>query len=413
MKKKILIPIIVVIVIIGILLLIYPTIEIQTDDKLIAFRYTDDTIEFESEISYNESYVYYEDRDISIKDFDFKRFLFFHIITMEYIEGNYCDTQFVLEEAYIEEFLERAEIKYNDSNLDIAKLIEGREAIVGNTRYLGNDYDKVIYYVLDGKHEELYVFYVDDLLIIQVGSPDESPKFIAYTEQETVKQETVIEPQTYSLLEIQNMEAETVLDETRLNQELIDNLFYSVQISEEIKDRIWNVSYKENDNISLEELRYLRVLYRGFDGETHIGELIVNQSIAEDILEIMFELYRNDYPIEKMVLVDEYNGDDEASMEDNNTSAFNYRVIAGSNNLSKHGFGLAIDINPKYNPYVVERADGEIVVSPENGVDYVERSKDFSYKLSEDDLCVRLFLEHGFTWGGNWNSLKDYQHFEK
>ncbi|MBQ8802828.1 MAG: M15 family metallopeptidase [Tyzzerella sp.] len=209
------------------------------------------------------------------------------------------------------------------------------------------------------------------------------------------------------------MEAETVLDETRLNQELIDNLFYSVQISEEIKDRIWNVSYKENDNISLEELRYLRVLYRGFDGETHIGELIVNQSIAEDILEIMFELYRNDYPIEKMVLVDEYNGDDEASMEDNNTSAFNYRVIAGSNNLSKHGFGLAIDINPKYNPYVVERADGEIVVSPENGVDYVERSKDFSYKLSEDDLCVRLFLEHGFTWGGNWNSLKDYQHFEK
>lgn len=180
MKKKILITVIVIIAIVGVFLLIYPTIEIQTEDKLIAFRYSEDTTEFESEISYNESYVYYEDRDISIKGFDFKNFLFFHVITMEYIEGNYCDTQFVLEESYIEDFLERAEIEYNDSNLDIAKLIEGKEPIVGNTRYLGNDYEKAIYYVLDGKHEELYVFYVDDLLVIQVGSPDESPKFIAY-----------------------------------------------------------------------------------------------------------------------------------------------------------------------------------------------------------------------------------------
>ena len=180
MKKKLLFVIIGVMAIVGILLLIYPTIEIQTDDKLIAFRYTDDITEFESEISYNESYVYYADRDISIKDYDFKKFLFFHVIIMEYVEGNYCDTQFVLEEEYIEDFLERAEIKYNDSNLDIAKLIEGKEAIVENTRYLGNDYENAIYYVLDGKYEELYVFYVDDLLVIQVGSPDESPKFIAY-----------------------------------------------------------------------------------------------------------------------------------------------------------------------------------------------------------------------------------------
>lgn len=180
MKMKTWIIIVAVIIVVGIFLVIYPTIEIQTDDKLIALRYTEDTTEFESEISYNESYVYYADRDISIKTFDFDKFLFFHVISMEYIDGNYCDTQFVLEEEYIEEFLERAEIKYNDSNLDIAKLIEGKEAIVGNTRYLGNDYEKAIYYVLDEKHEELYVFYVDDLLVIQVGSPDESPKFIAY-----------------------------------------------------------------------------------------------------------------------------------------------------------------------------------------------------------------------------------------
>ncbi len=180
MKKKILIPIIITIVIVGLFLLIYPTIEIQTEDKLIAFRYSDDITEFESEISYNESYAYYANRDISIKDYRFLKFLFFHVISMEYEEGNYCDTQFVLEEDYIKDFLERAEIEENINNLDIAKLIEGKEAIVGNTRYLGNDYENGIFYVLDGKYEELYVFYVDDLLVIQVGSPDESPKYIAY-----------------------------------------------------------------------------------------------------------------------------------------------------------------------------------------------------------------------------------------
>ncbi len=180
MKKKIWLPIIIMLFVIGLFLIIYPTVEIQTDKKLIAFRYTEDITEFETELSYNENYTYYADRDITIKNFDFKKFLFFHVISMEYEEGNYCDTQFVLEEDYIKDFLERAEIEENVNNLDIAKLIEGKEAIVGNTRYLGNDYENAIFYVLDGKYEELYVFYVDDLLVIQVGSPDESPKYIAY-----------------------------------------------------------------------------------------------------------------------------------------------------------------------------------------------------------------------------------------
>ncbi len=180
MKKKKWIPIIITFVIIGLFLIIYPTVEIQTENKLIAFRYTDDTAEFETEFSFNETYVYYEDRDITIKDFDFKKFWFFHVISMGYVEGNYCDTQFVLEEDYIRDILERAEIEENVNDLDLAQLIEGKEAVVGNTRYLGNDYENAIYYVLDGKYEELYVFYVEDLLVIQVGSPDESPKYIAY-----------------------------------------------------------------------------------------------------------------------------------------------------------------------------------------------------------------------------------------
>lgn len=223
-----------------------------------------------------------------------------------------------------------------------------------------------------------------------------------------------IEPEkTLSIADVQAMEAGSVLDITDMDPGEMEQLFSSSELSEEVRQRIWNCSYRENDTIGLEDLRYLRVLHMGFDGETRIGELIVNQSIAEDILEIMSELYRQKYPIEKMVLVDAYGADDEASMSDNNTSAFNYREIAGSSRLSKHGMGLAIDINPRYNPCVKKNKSKGTEVSPSNGASYADRSQEFSYKIDENDLCFQLFSNHGFTWGGDWNSLKDYQHFEK
>lgn len=189
--------------------------------------------------------------------------------------------------------------------------------------------------------------------------------------------------------------------------------FTASVITEEIYERINGCSYVENENISLEELRYLKILHIGFDGEEHEGELIVNQAIADDILEIMQQLYQNQYPIERMVLVDEYDGDDEKSMQANNTSCFNYRTVEGSEKLSKHSYGLAIDINPFYNPCVRSYADGSTKSFPEGSDEYADRSKDFPYKIDQDDLCYRLFTEHGFRWGGTWNSLKDYQHFDK
>lgn len=230
-------------------------------------------------------------------------------------------------------------------------------------------------------------------------------------QQATTDQRTTAKQQTLASLRSKN--AGDILDASLLTQEMVDNLFYHEDISEEIKKRIWNCSYRENRHISLSDLQYVRVLYLGFDGKTHIGELIVNKAIAKDILEIMAELYANDYPIEKMVLIDEYMADDDASMEDNNTSAFNYRVIAGTNRLSMHGLGLAIDINPQYNPYVSTTSAGTLHVSPENGTKYADRNADFPHKLDKNDLCCQLFLQHGFTWGGDWNSVKDYQHFEK
>lgn len=99
-------------------------------------------------------------------------------------------------------------------------------------------------------------------------------------------------------------------------------------------------------------------------------------------------------------------------MEANNTSCFNYRVVDGTSSLSRHAYGLAVDINPLYNPYVTY-PNGKRRVSPAASEIYADRSLDFPAKIDKNDLCYQLFTEHGFTWGGNWKTMKDYQHFQK
>ena len=168
----------------------------------------------------------------------------------------------------------------------------------------------------------------------------------------------------------------------------------------------------QND-ISYADLRYVHIIHYDFDGNLAEGELICHNFIAEDLLEIFYDLYASEYQIEKVTLIENYNGDDTASMADNNTSCFNYRVVDGTKSLSKHALGLAIDINPLYNPYIRYDKKGGQTVSPVEGEAYADRTVSFPYKIDPDDLCYRLFAEHGFTWGGNWNSSKDYQHFQK
>lgn len=197
-----------------------------------------------------------------------------------------------------------------------------------------------------------------------------------------------------------------------LSEEIAVRLFYEGDITR-VLPRIQGISYQENPNVALSDLAYLRMLYYGMDGNTYVGEMIVNQKIKEDVLSVFQKLYEERYPIERMVLVDEYQGEDERSMDANNTSAFNYRTIAGSSKLSNHSYGMAIDLNPKYNPYVKQRGDGSILCQPESGRAYADRTKEFDYKIDENDLAYQLFTQAGFTWGGSWNSVKDYQHFEK
>ncbi|MDO5446640.1 MAG: M15 family metallopeptidase [Prevotellaceae bacterium] len=189
--------------------------------------------------------------------------------------------------------------------------------------------------------------------------------------------------------------------------------FFSISpINNEIEKRITGKSYKQNCPIDLEDLRYLQVLYYDFNGNTAKGELICNKAIAQDLIDIFHELYKAKYPIECIRLIDEYDADDQRSMADNNTSCFNYRTISGSNTISKHGKGMAIDINPLYNPYVTTRK-GKTHVEPIEGKPYTDRNKNFKHKIDKTDLCYRLFIKHGFRWGGSWRYSKDYQHFEK
>lgn len=187
--------------------------------------------------------------------------------------------------------------------------------------------------------------------------------------------------------------------------------FYIKPIPDDIFEKMQGKSYKENCTVPREELRYLHILHVGFDNNTHEGELIVNKRIAEDVLDIFKELYKAGYQIEKVRLIDEYNAQDELSMRDNNSSAFNFRYISYSTTLSKHAMGLAVDINTLYNPYI-KQVDGRLNIEPANAVQYVDRNRQFPHKIDHQDLCYKLFTKHGFEWGGDWEDSKDYQHFE-
>ena len=193
-------------------------------------------------------------------------------------------------------------------------------------------------------------------------------------------------------------------------------------LTEQLLHRINGLSYHDNDHISPLELRYLRIPYIDFYQETKLGEMICNYRIASALLDIFHTLYENQYPIERIQLVDDFQADDDLCCQYNNTSCFNYRTIAGTDTLSRHAFGMAVDVNPFYNPYVTfidnpaKDANGNngisIRVSPPGSLEYADRTKDFPHKLGSGDLCYELFISKGFTWGGDWTHCKDYQHFE-
>jgi hypothetical protein len=190
-------------------------------------------------------------------------------------------------------------------------------------------------------------------------------------------------------------------------------VFTAQNIPDSIWTRMQGRSFPQECGIARSELRYLELSHYDFNGEEHIGQMVCNRQIADDLLCIFRRLYEAGYPIASMRLIDDFEADDSRSMAANNTSCFCYRRVAGSTALSKHSRGMAVDVNPLYNPCVYVRS-GRVL--PPEGRAYAhgrDRRNDIPGKIDTADLCYRLFVSRGFRWGGAWRSLKDYQHFEK
>ncbi|OPX26957.1 MAG: hypothetical protein B1H07_02965 [Campylobacteraceae bacterium 4484_166] len=172
-------------------------------------------------------------------------------------------------------------------------------------------------------------------------------------------------------------------------------------------------SYKTNCPVSYKDLKIVVVDYLDFDNNIKKGSLIVHKKISKKVQMIFDELLKIGYNIERIEPIYNYQADDYISIKHNNSSAFNCRKIATTNKWSNHAYGLAIDINPLQNPFVSK--DGK--VTHKGSVNYIQRHKNKKTlhdkaMIDKDSHVVKIFQKYGFKWGGNWKSVKDYQHFE-
>lgn len=214
---------------------------------------------------------------------------------------------------------------------------------------------------------------------------------------------------TFSRLSAEQIRPGTVLPPEAAAVIGVDRFFYVEEISDEIFERMWGKSFKEDCTTPREELRYIRCLHKDIDGNIKVGELVMNRIVADTVCEIFRKLFDASYPIESMLLVDDFDADDETSIMSNNTSSFNFRTVDDTDQISNHAYGLAIDINPYYNVYYIPSED---YIFPPEGWAFLDREADFPYKLEPGDLCYELFTEAGFDWGGWWTYNTDYQHFQ-
>ena len=160
---------------------------------------------------------------------------------------------------------------------------------------------------------------------------------------------------------------------------------------------------KEIPNEIRNNLVLVSVPYFSFDGETKTGQLVVHKDVAEEVQQIFKKLSEIRFPIQQVIPIVAYNWDDNASMAANNTSALNYRLIYGTNRLSYHSYGRAIDINPAINPY--RQNDGAIV--PQGAHYNPEQPGTITPEIAS------LFKSRGWEWGGDWKTETDWQHFQK
>ncbi len=154
------------------------------------------------------------------------------------------------------------------------------------------------------------------------------------------------------------------------------------------------------------DLASIRVTYWGFDDVRHSGEMLVNQSVADDVVDVFRQLYEAKFPIESMGIARPEDLDAPPTGDGNVTGSFACRPIRGGTEDSQHAYGLAVDLNPFQNPYHMDD-----VVLPELASAYLDRGWLRPGMIVPDGPTVRAFASIGWEWGGDWSSLKDYQHF--
>jgi hypothetical protein len=157
--------------------------------------------------------------------------------------------------------------------------------------------------------------------------------------------------------------------------------------------------------VGLGRLRHVSLPFVGFDGRVRRGALVVHDGAARDVVEVFRALYRARFPIRRMQPIQRYGGDDYASIEADNTSAFNCRPATGSRRWSQHAYGRAIDLNPLENPYV---SGG--TTSHRGSVRFLDR-RPRKGVIVEGGVVTRAFDARGWEWGGRWSGVIDYQHF--
>ena len=160
--------------------------------------------------------------------------------------------------------------------------------------------------------------------------------------------------------------------------------------------------------VARSELRYVRVVFHGFDEQPHTGELLVHADVAANMVDVFRALYRARFPIEEMRVVDGPELDLPPTGDGNNTTAFVCRPSRGATSWSQHAYGLAVDVNPFHNPYVKDD-----VVLPELASSYTRRAVQRPGMHQPGGVAVRAFAAIGWEWGGHWSSLKDYMHFSR
>jgi len=190
--------------------------------------------------------------------------------------------------------------------------------------------------------------------------------------------------------------------------EPVQPTFIAEPIPPHVIEQITGSSFHENPHFDICHLAYLTVTHVNFDGESQIGHIIVAASIAEEVLDIFREIYEGGFPIARIRLIDYYGADDYYSMADNNSVGFNFRYIAGTRTLSRHAWGMAIDINPIQNPFI---RDG--VILPAAGAEYLDRTNVRPGMIVPGDVVYNAFTSRGWIWGGHWTVPIDYHHFER